>query len=41
VQVALHGLLQIPEANFQCDGYFKLIPRWDECILVLRDYIKK
>jgi hypothetical protein len=41
VQVAVRGLLQIPEPSFQYDGNFKLIPRWDECILVLRDYIKK
>jgi hypothetical protein len=41
VRVALCELLQIQGPIFQCDGNFKFMPRWDERILVLRDFVEK
>jgi hypothetical protein len=41
MEMAVGEWLQIKEPNFYCDRIFKLMPRWDKCINVLRDYVEK
>jgi hypothetical protein len=33
--------LQVQKSNVHCKGIFKLMPRWDGCIKVLRNYTEK
>jgi hypothetical protein len=32
--------LQTQEPDFYRDGIFKLVPKWDKCIIVPRDYVE-
>jgi hypothetical protein len=41
VEMAVGERLQMQEPDFYCDGIFKLVLKWDKCINVLRDYVKK
>jgi hypothetical protein len=41
VEGAVCEWLQMQEPNFCCSGIFKLMPRRDKCINVLRGYVEK
>jgi hypothetical protein len=41
VEMAVGEWLRMQEPDFYRDGIFKLVPRWDKCINVLRDYVEK
>jgi hypothetical protein len=41
VEMALHKWLWMQEPHLYHSRIFKLMPRWDKCINVLRDYVEK
>jgi hypothetical protein len=41
VEVAIGEWLRMKEPNFYPSGIFKLMPRWDKSVDVLRNYAKK
>jgi hypothetical protein len=40
-KMAIRECLRMQEPDFYRDGIFKLVPRWDKSIHVLRDYAEK
>jgi hypothetical protein len=40
-KMAVYEWLRMQEPDFYRDGIFKLVPRWDKCILVLGDYVAR
>jgi len=41
VEKALREFLRKQGPDFCPDGIFNLVPRWDRCFPVLRDYVEK
>jgi hypothetical protein len=41
LQMAVRELWQMQERDLYRDGYLKLMPTQDKCIIVLRDYVRK
>jgi hypothetical protein len=41
MEMAASEQLQIKEQDFPCDGVVKPSPRWEKCIVMIRDYVEK
>jgi hypothetical protein len=41
VEMAVGEWLRVQEPDCYRDGIFKLVPKWDKCINVLGEYVKK
>jgi hypothetical protein len=41
MEIAVGECLRMKEPDFYCHRIFKLMPRWDKSINILRDYIEK
>jgi len=37
----VHEWFPVHEPDFYRDGTFKLVPRWNKSVFVLRDYVEK
>jgi hypothetical protein len=41
VEMAAHKYLQMRQPDLYCEGIFVLLPRWEKCSNVLRNYAEK